>query len=80
VIVTGDIHSLGVHDVKADFRKPESATVAAELVGTSISSAGVPYELFAKFLPQNPHVKPQAGLHPVRGGSENDDRRPSHRR
>ena len=57
MIVTGDIHSFWVNDVKADFRKPESATVATELVGTSISSAGIPYELFAKLLPENPHVK-----------------------
>jgi alkaline phosphatase D len=57
VFVTGDIHSFWVNDVKADFRKPESATVATELVGTSITSAGIPYEQFAALLPQNPHIK-----------------------
>jgi alkaline phosphatase D len=57
VFVTGDIHSFWVNDVKKDFRNPESATVATELVGTSISSAGVPYDMFAGFLPENPHIK-----------------------
>lgn len=57
VFVTGDIHSYWVNDVKEDFRNPQSATVATELVGTSITSAGVPYELFAGMLPDNPHVK-----------------------
>lgn len=57
VFVTGDIHSFWVNDVKGDFRDPASRTVATELVGTSISSAGVPYEQFAAMLPDNPHVK-----------------------
>jgi len=57
VFVTGDIHSFWVNDVKEDFRNPTSTTVATELVGTSISSAGVPYDQFAKFLPDNPHIK-----------------------
>ncbi|NJL73606.1 MAG: alkaline phosphatase, partial [Candidatus Competibacteraceae bacterium] len=57
VFVTGDIHSFWVNDVKADFRNPDSPTVATELVGTSISSAGVPYDQFAALLPENPHVK-----------------------
>lgn len=57
VFVTGDIHSFWVNDVKQDFRDPSSATVATELVGTSITSAGVPYDQFAKYLPDNPHIK-----------------------
>lgn len=57
VFVTGDIHSFWVNDVKQDFRNPSSPTVATELVGTSIASAGVPYEMFAAMLPDNPHVK-----------------------
>ncbi len=27
------------------------------MIGTSITSYGVPYDAFAKFLPDNPHVK-----------------------
>jgi alkaline phosphatase D len=57
VFVTGDIHSFWVNDVKADFRDMSSATVATELVGSSISSAGVPYDQFAKMLPDNPHIR-----------------------
>ena len=44
VILGGDIHSFWVNDVKADFNDPASATVATEIVGTSLSSAGPPYE------------------------------------
>lgn len=40
VVLTGDIHSNWVNDLKADFRKPQSATVGTELVVTSISSGG----------------------------------------
>ena len=43
--------------MKSDFNDPASATVASEIVGTSLSSAGPPYELFAAMLPDNPHVK-----------------------
>lgn len=57
VFVTGDIHSFWVNDVKEDFNQEQSKTVATELVGTSISSAGVPYDTFSAFLPQNPHIR-----------------------
>lgn len=57
VFVTGDIHSFWVNEVKQDFRNPSSASVATELVASSITSAGVPYDQFAAFLPDNPHVK-----------------------
>lgn len=40
VILTGDIHSNWVADVKRDFADPDSAVVATEFVGTSISSGG----------------------------------------
>ncbi|MBW3640700.1 MAG: alkaline phosphatase D family protein [Actinobacteria bacterium] len=40
VVLTGDVHANYVCDVKADFNDPTSATVATELVGTSISSGG----------------------------------------
>ncbi len=57
VILGGDIHSFWVNDVKADFNDPQSATVATEFVGTSLTSAGPAYEPLAKSLPDNPHVK-----------------------
>ena len=57
VFLGGDIHSYWVTDLKADFRNPDSATVATEFVGTSITSDGPPYELAMAGLPQNPHVR-----------------------
>jgi alkaline phosphatase D len=40
VVLTGDIHSSWVNDLKVDFDRPDDATVATEFVGTSISSGG----------------------------------------
>jgi alkaline phosphatase D len=40
VVITGDIHSNWACDLKLDWRDEKSATVGAELVGTSISSGG----------------------------------------
>ncbi|MGH8910317.1 MAG: alkaline phosphatase D family protein [Egibacteraceae bacterium] len=57
VTIGGDIHSFWVNDLKPDFRDPASPVVASEFVGTSISSSGVPYDEFAAFLPDNPHIK-----------------------
>lgn len=57
VVLGGDIHSFWVTDLKPEFRNPDSPVVASEFVGTSISTDGVPYELFKQFLPENPHIK-----------------------
>ncbi|BCL36409.1 alkaline phosphatase D family protein [Nostoc sp. MS1] len=38
VVISGDIHSSWVHDLKTDFNNPLSATVGTEFVGTSITS------------------------------------------
>ena len=59
VVVTGDIHSNWAADLKADFLDPASATVGAELVGTSISSGGDgadSNERTDDTLARNPHV------------------------
>ena len=56
VVVSGDIHSFFANDLKLDFDDPSSPTVAAEIVGTSISSYGPPYDVIAKALPDNPHM------------------------
>ncbi len=40
IVITGDIHSNWVNDLKVDFDRPEGPTVATEFVGTSISSGG----------------------------------------
>jgi alkaline phosphatase D len=40
IVMTGDIHSNWVADLKVDFNNPSSAVVGTELVGTSISTGG----------------------------------------
>jgi len=57
VVIGGDIHSFWANDLLLDFDDPNSAVIASEFVGTSISSRGVPYETFKAMLPENPHVK-----------------------
>jgi alkaline phosphatase D len=57
VVIGGDSHSFFANDLRLDFDDPSSAIVATEFVGTSISSYGPPYELIAKALPDNPHVR-----------------------
>jgi alkaline phosphatase D len=59
VVITGDIHSSWVSDLKADFLDPDSATIGTEFVGTSISS-DFPVELIPAVeaaLPGNPHLR-----------------------
>jgi alkaline phosphatase D len=60
VVITGDIHSNWVNDVKADFGNPDSPVVATEFVGTSISSGGDgrdQSEHTPAMLAENPFVK-----------------------
>lgn len=60
VVLTGDIHSNWVVDLKADPEDPGSETVATEFVGTSISSGGDGVDLSARnaaILAENPQVK-----------------------
>jgi len=58
-VLTGDIHSAWVHDLKADFDEPASATLGTEFVGTSVTSDFPPlYALGAGLaLADNPHTK-----------------------
>ncbi|MBD2414622.1 alkaline phosphatase [Nostoc calcicola FACHB-389] len=59
VVITGDIHSSWVHDLKLDFNNPKSATVGTEFVGTSITS-DFPTSFIAPVqasLRNNPHTK-----------------------
>ena len=60
VILTGDVHAHYLCDVKADFDDPSSATVATEIVGTSITTGGDGVENNAGDAVQfaeNPHIK-----------------------
>ncbi len=58
VVVTGDVHSHWVNELHADFSRPDRPVIAAEFVGTSISSGGdgtaTPTTDQTAF---NPHVK-----------------------
>jgi alkaline phosphatase D len=60
IVLTGDIHSNWVADLKADFSDPKSETLGAEFVGSSISSGGdgedVP-AIVQAYLPENPHIR-----------------------
>jgi len=57
VVLGGDVHANVVADLKADFDRPESPTVATEFCGTSISSHGRPQELLDMARPFNPHIQ-----------------------
>ncbi|MEZ4415993.1 MAG: alkaline phosphatase D family protein [Gemmatimonadota bacterium] len=60
VVLTGDIHSNWVADIKVDYEDAVAPVVATEFVGTSISSGGDgqdSYESIPQTLSMNPHVK-----------------------
>jgi alkaline phosphatase D len=60
IVLTGDIHSNWVNDLKLDFADPKSPTVATELACTSISSGGDGSDLpdnIKPVLAENPFVR-----------------------
>ncbi|MGE3317650.1 MAG: alkaline phosphatase [Planctomycetaceae bacterium] len=60
VVLTGDIHSSWVNDLRVDDRKLDEPVVATEFVGTALSSngnAGPETEGLEDLLLANPHVK-----------------------
>jgi alkaline phosphatase D len=60
VVLTGDIHSNWVNDLRVDDRKPEMPVVATEFVGTSITSGGNGVDKPARLdtlLAENPCVR-----------------------
>jgi len=61
VVVTGDIHSNWVNELHSSFERPDRPIVAAEFVGTSISSAGDGTDRARYVTPatmsENPHMK-----------------------
>jgi alkaline phosphatase D len=60
VVITGDIHSNWVADIKADFNDSSSAVVATEFVGTSITTGGDGMDMrpdVERQMGENPHVK-----------------------
>jgi alkaline phosphatase D len=59
VVITGDIHSAWVHDIKTDFDDPASDTVATEFIGPSITSDFPAFliDFVRAVLPENPHAR-----------------------
>jgi alkaline phosphatase D len=59
IVLTGDIHSSFVADLKRDFLEPNSETIGTEFVGTSISSIfpEVAIGLVQAAMTDNPHLK-----------------------
>jgi alkaline phosphatase D len=59
IVLTGDIHSSWVHDIKRDFNNPDSQTLGTEFVATSISSdfPTAFIEPVTQALSNNPHTK-----------------------
>ena len=55
MILGGDVHSNWVGHVKADYARPQSATVGVEFCGTSITSHGGSNERLPDVLAENPH-------------------------
>ena len=57
VVLGGDVHANYVSDLKADFDDPNSAVLATEFCGTSITSQGLDQTRIARAMPHNPHLK-----------------------
>lgn len=60
VVLTGDIHSNWVNDLKPEFYREDSPVVATEFVGTSITSGGDGSDVrptTAQVLSENPHIR-----------------------
>ncbi len=59
IVLSGDIHSAWAHDLKANFANPQSATLGAEFIATSISSQFPTALIQAAQLAvaDNPHTK-----------------------
>ena len=57
LMLGGDIHSFWAADVKADFDRPGSPTVASEFVTTSLASRNPEAARFGNVRANNPHVQ-----------------------
>ncbi|MEP7338396.1 MAG: alkaline phosphatase D family protein [Acidobacteriota bacterium] len=60
VVLTGDIHTNWVNDLKPEFYRDDSPVVATEFVGTSVTSGGDGSDVrptTATVLAENPHIK-----------------------
>lgn len=57
LVIGGDLHAFYAADVKRDFARPESATLATEFVCGSVTSHGPSEAAIATALAENPHLK-----------------------
>lgn len=57
VVFSGDIHSYWVNDLKLDYDRADAPVIATEFVGTSVSAHPPPYDRFARYAADNPHVR-----------------------
>ncbi|HEY4170053.1 MAG TPA: alkaline phosphatase D family protein [Reyranella sp.] len=57
LVLGGDVHSFWAADLKQDFARPASATVATEFVGGSITSQGPAADRVHGYLAKNPHIR-----------------------
>ena len=57
VVLSGDIHSFLVNDLKLNNRLEHGPVLATEFVGTSITSGTGKYGAFARHLPENPKIR-----------------------
>ncbi|KAF1010362.1 MAG: Alkaline phosphatase D [Pseudomonas fluorescens] len=57
VVLSGDYHSFWANHLYARPEDPDSPLVAAEFVGTSITSNGPSYEAVQSILPDNPQIR-----------------------
>lgn len=57
VVLSGDWHSAWVNDLRLNFNRPESRTLATEFVATSISSGCGWADAVEQAQPANPHVR-----------------------
>ena len=60
LVLGGDVHSFWAADLKQDFARPASATVATEFVGGSITSQGPAPDRVHGYLAKNPHIRAAA--------------------
>jgi alkaline phosphatase D len=63
VLLGGDVHSFWVTDLKTDFERADSPTVASEFVTTSVTSQPPPEERIRAAASEGAHVKFATGLH-----------------
>ena len=56
ISIGGDMHSWWQADLKADYNDPNSKTLGADFVTTSVTAHSYNYNNFQRMLPDNPHI------------------------